>query len=272
MKRIFQALIISLLLTGNLFAVTVYSTKDSFGGAGMFYGPGPLKDVELFDVVIRNIGFSTPGYFITPFFNNGGKLPNIIGEVKLESHPDGLFSDGLHKINENLDTDVFELSGVQFLVGVSDSGAHRGQQISIVVDENLMIMTMDFILDMGIGESGIIKLPFYGTTGEVTVPKSLQTQLGIEGGHDYAGSLPSGTKLRGKLGDFDNDGMLDGAIVVAGNMPLYSIMLPGSPYALIRYFETDLPYEGEIMGKLPKKPPTPDQVPEVVHIEPPLKK
>ena len=110
-------------------------------------------------------------------------------------------------------------------------------------------MTMDFIFDMGIGEGGIIKMPFYGTTGEVTLPPSLQTQMGLEGGHDYAGSLKSGDKLQGRIGDSDNDGMLDGAIVVVGNMPMNSILLPGAPYALIRNFETDLPYDGELLGK-----------------------
>lgn len=251
MRILLNVLLLSVLLNSSVFAITVYSTKDSYQGAGLFYGPGPLKDIDLFDVVIRNIGFATPGYFITPFFNNGAAEPNILGELMLDDTPDGLFSDGIHKINENLDAAPFDLGGSQFLVGVAKSGAHAGQQISVLLNDELMIMTMDFIFDMGIGASGIIKMPFYGTTGEVTLPPSLQTQMGIEGGHDYAGSLKSGDKLKGRLGDFNKDGMMDGAIVVVGNMPMNSILLPGAPYALIRNFETDLPYNGELLGKLP---------------------
>jgi hypothetical protein len=75
--------------------------------------------------------------------------------------------------------------------------------------------------------------------------------MGFPGGIDHAGSLKSGSKLHGRLGDFDGNGMLDGAIVVTGNMPLNSVFMPGSPYALIRYFDTDMPYDGELVGKLP---------------------
>jgi hypothetical protein len=114
-----------------------------------------------------------------------------------------------------------------------------------------MIMTMDFAIDMGVGKGGVIRLPFYGTTGEVVLPNSLQTQMGIEGGVDNAGSLKPGDRIRGRIGDFDGNGVLDGAIVVAGNIPLDSIFMPGAPYALIRYFETDVPYDGARVGKLP---------------------
>lgn len=88
----------------------------------------------------------------------------------------------------------------------------------------------------------------------MTLPPSIQTRMGFEGGIDRAGSLTSGDKLRGRLGDFDGNGLLDGAIVVAGNMPLDSVFMPGAPYALIRYFETDMPYAGEVIGKLPGTP------------------
>jgi len=244
--------LIGLSSLGTLEAVTMYSTKNSFMQAGIFYGPGSvIEDTPIFDVTIRNIGFSYPRSFVTPFFNNGPLEPNISGELEMGKIPNGLLSDGVSKINENLDAHVFELGGVKILAGVVAGGSHGGQQMAVVTDDGGLIMTMDFALDMGIGKSGIIKLPFYGTTYEVTVPLSLQTQMGIEGGIDRAGSLPSGTKLKGRLGDFNNDGMIDGAIVVSGNIPLYSIIFPGSPFALIRYFSTDVPYNGQIMGKLP---------------------
>ena len=51
--------------------------------------------------------------------------------------------------------------------------------------------------------------------------------------------------------EFDGNGMLDGAIVVAGNLPMTSIFMPGAPYALVWNFETDMPYDGQLVGRLP---------------------
>lgn len=230
---------------------TVHSNDESLGGAGIFYGPGRLPDSELFSVVIRNVSFTAESTFVTPFFNNGAAEPNVAGEVATAVEADGFFSDGKTMINENADVGAFELNGVPFLVGIGHGGSHNGEQISILMDGDVMIMTMDIVFDMGVGEAGIVYAPFYGTTGEVTIPPSLQTQYGIPGGVDRAGSLNVGDKLRGRLGDYDGNGMLDGAIVVAGNLPLDSIFMPGAPYALIRYFETDMPYAGQRIGALP---------------------
>jgi len=239
------------LTAGPSLGFTVYSTEESFGGPGIFYGPGNFADTPIFSVVIRNVSFTSETSFVTPFFNNGGEEPNVHGEVATDASPDGMFSDGKTPINENADVGPFELNGMPFLVGIAKSGHHNGEQISVLLDDHRMIMTMDIVFDMGVGEAGIVSAPFYGTTGEVTLPPSLQTQYGIEGGIDRAGSLKTGDKLKGQLGDFDNNGMLDGAIVVAGNLPLDSIFMPGAPYALVRNFETDMPYDGELIGKLP---------------------
>lgn len=245
------------LTSATVFAETMYSTKNSYMGAGTFYGPGRIKDSELFDAQIREIGLSAPVNFVTPLSNNGGAEPNICAERELGKKPTGLLSDGVTRINENVDVCAFLLNNSKVLVAVIDGGAHAGQQVAVTTSANgvaTMTMTMDFAIDMGIGPAGIIKLPFYGTTGEVTVPRSLQTQLGIEGGMDAAGSLKAGDKLRGRLGDFNGDGMLDGAIVLAGNLPLSSVFMPGAPYALIRYFDTNVPYDGKIVGRLAHAP------------------
>jgi hypothetical protein len=231
-------------------AFTVFSTTQSFMGPGIFYGPGKLPDSPLFNVTIRNVLFTGEGTFVTPFLNDGPDGPHTDGEIATENQPNGLFSDGITPINENADTGPFELHGTAFLAGIAGGGPHGGEQIALMHDDN-MIMTMDLVLDMGIGEAGIVKLPFYGTTGTVTIPASLQTQLGLPGGIDRAGSLPVGAKISGRLGDFNHDGFIDGAIVVAGNLPLKSIFMPGAPYALIRYFETDMPVNGQRVGRLP---------------------
>lgn len=240
-----------LLWGGTASAFTVHSTTKSFMGAGTFYGPGRLPDSVLFDVTIRNVAFTSPTTFVTPYFNNGAKEPNVPGEKATSTNPDGYFSDGKTGINENADVGTFDLNGTPFLVGIGAGGAHNGEQISVLLDDHTMIMTMDIVFDMGIGAAGVVAAPFYGTTATVTLPPSLQTQMGFKGGVDKAGSLRSGDKIQGHLGDFDGNGMLDGAIVVAGNMPLNSIFMPGAPYAIIRYFETDMPYHGELIGRLP---------------------
>jgi hypothetical protein len=232
-------------------AATMYSTKSSYMGAGTFYGPGRIKDIPIFDVQINHIAFPSPLTFVTPFENNGAAEPNICGERETRDKPTGMLSDNVTKINENVDVCAFQLNNARVLVGVVDGGKHQGKQVAVAFEGGEMLMTMDFAIDLGIGAPGIIKLLFYGTTGEVTVPQSLQTQLNLPGGTDVAGSLRSGTKLHGRLGDFNHDGLLDGAIVVAGNIPLNSVFMPGAPYALIRYFETDIPYDGHVIGKLP---------------------
>ena len=245
---------LALALVAPASAFTVYSTTESYMGAGVFYGPGRLPDSVLFDVVIRNVAFTSASTFVTPFFNNGPEEPNVTGEIETTSSPDGYFSDGVTPINENADVGPFDLNGQPFLVGIGGGGAHHGEQISVLFDDNLMIMTMDIVFDMGIGPGGVVSAPFYGTTGEATLPPSIQTQMGFEGGIDYAGSLKAGDVLRGRLGDYNGNGLLDGAIAVTGNMPLDSVFMPGAPYALIRYFETDMPYDGEHIGKLPGDP------------------
>jgi hypothetical protein len=222
-------------------------------GAGTFYGPGKVPDSVLFDAQISNIGFSAPLNFVTPLSNNGAEQPNICGEQESGKTPTGLLSDGVTRINENVDACAFDLNHARVLVAIIDGGMHQGQQVAVTTSKDgtpTMTMTMDFAIDMGIGKAGVIKIPFYGTTGEVVVPTSVQTAMGIGGGTDVAGSLKPGDKLHGRLGDYNHDGMLDGAIVVAGNIPITSIFMPGAPYALIRYFETDVPYDGVLIGKL----------------------
>ncbi len=237
---------------GTALAATMYSTPASYMGAGTFWGPGVIDETPLFGVVIRGIGFSSRLNFVTPLRNNGALPPNICAERELGGEPHGTLSDGVTRINEAVDTCAFELNGVRMLAAIIDGGPHEGRQVATTLDDGTMIMTMDFALDMGIGKTGVVKMQFYGTTGEVTIPTSLQTQIGIQGGVDRAGKLPAGSKLRGRLGDYNGDGLLDGAIVVAGNLPLESIFMPGAPYALIRYFETDIPWDGKLLGSLPR--------------------
>jgi hypothetical protein len=232
-----------------LFGVTLWSTKESFLGPGKFFGPGAnTADQELFEVVIRNMAFFTEVDFVTPFFNNGPAEPNISGEKAFSGPVDGKLSNG-SLINENVDLRVMTIAGARLLPAVIYDGPYRGQQLSVTFENGDVVMTMDLALDLGIGEKGVIKLAFYGTTGSVIVPDSLQTQS--EGkGIDQAGSLPSGTVITGRIGDFNHDGWIDGTLVAVGNLPLNSPIYPGQPYAMYRNFETNIPIEGALFGDM----------------------
>src|SRR5690348_14638103 len=165
-------------------AATMYSTHLSYMGAGTFYGPGKMSDSVLFDATINNIAFPSPLTFVTPLLNNGATAPNICGERETRQKSTGLLSDNLTRINENVDVCSFQLSDKKILVAVVDGGQHQGEQVAVVLSNGEMLMTMDIALDLGIGPPGIIRLPFNATTGEVTIPQSLQTQLKIPGGID----------------------------------------------------------------------------------------
>jgi hypothetical protein len=232
------------------YGFSLWSTSESYLGAGKFYGPGAvMDDQDLFEIELHNLAFFTNFDFVTPFMNNGEKEPNICAEKALKKNKaDGRLSDGT-LINENADICLMVIAGVPLLPAVIAGGPHNGQQINITGQDGNIVMTMDLALDMGIGKKGVVRLPFYGTTGRVTVPASLQTQQGGHGA-DQAGKLKSGTVIEGRIGDFNHDGWIDGTMVAAGNMPLDSPIFPGLPYVLYRNFETNLPIEGHLFGNI----------------------
>ena len=242
MKRLATALIA--LTTGvPALGATLWSTDDSHLGPGLFFGPGAFTNpTPLFPAVIRDMAFHTDRDFVTPFFNNGASPPNVAdanGELL-----DGALADG-SLINENVTLGPFAIGGVTLMPYVANTGHFEGEQISVTSGD--VTMTMDLVLDLGIGPRGIIKLPFYGTTGVVTVPLSAQTAAGGTG-IDQAGPIKSGQTIAGRIGNFNADGFIDGTIVAVGVMPIDSPVYPGQPYALTRNFETDIAIDGQRMG------------------------
>lgn len=232
---------------GAASAATLYSTPESYLGAGRFYGPGAyLEPQPLFPVVIRNMVWITEKDFVTPFVNNGAAEPNIMAEKGTRGVVDGKLSNGL-LINENADIYPAKVAGADVIIAVVDGGPHNGLQVSLTSDAGEVTMTMDLAMDLGVGEKGVVRLPFYGTTGSVTVPYSLQTQMGGKG-VDQAGEIPSGSVLTGRIGDFNNDGWIDGTLVATTTMPLSSSLYPGQPYVIVRHFETDIPIDGARYG------------------------
>jgi len=187
---------------------TLWSTQDSFQGAGKLHGPGAYRaEQELFSMVLRNLSFTTTNSFLTPFYNNGANGPNICSEEELSDDPDGKLSNG-DLINENADICSATIAGTDMLVAVIDDGRYEGQQMFKNTDDGNIEVNMDLALDLNIGDKGVIKIPFYGTTGVVAVPQSLQTALGKKG-VDRAGKYSSGTEISGRLGDFDSVPIVD---------------------------------------------------------------
>jgi hypothetical protein len=200
----------------------------------------------LFPVIIHGMGFVSDVDFVTPFINHGRAGPVTIGEREL-GLTDGKISDG-SLINENVDTGTFTVAGTRMLPVVARSdGKFGGSQAAVSLRGGDVVMAMDLTIDLGIGPRGIIKIPFYGTTGTVTVPGSLQTESGGKG-VDQAGKLASGTTIAGRVGDFNHDGYIDGTLVAVGVMPLTSPIYPGQPFAMIRNFATDIPVDGAVVG------------------------
>lgn len=232
-------------------AAKLWSTSESFLGTGEFYGPGAyITYQDLFEIELSNLAFVTKLVFVTPFYNNGPDEPNNCAEKQMSDKPDGRLSNGL-LINENADMCIAVIAGTEMMFAVIQGGPHQGQQINVTLDTGDIVMTMDLALDLGIGEKGVVKLPFYGTTDSVVVPKSLQTQVN-EIGIDQAGPFPSGTTLTGRIGDFNGDGWIDGTLVAVGNIPLDSPIYPGQPYAMHRNFETNIPIKGLSYGNVKK--------------------
>jgi hypothetical protein len=230
-------------------AYTFWSTPTSFLGTGEFHGPGANPENErLFAMVIRNMMFQTAVDFVTPFSNNGSREPNICADASATAPPDGKLSDG-SLINENVNTCPAIIAGVKIVPAAVAGGRYQGEHVSVTLQNGDVVMAMDFAIDLGADGRSVTRFPFHGTTGEVTIPESLQTQMGGKG-VDQAGKYPSGTRLRGRIGDFNHDGWIDGTILATGVLPLDSSFHPGQPYLIIRTFETDIPLQGQLTGNV----------------------
>jgi hypothetical protein len=199
---------------------------------GFFYGPGPVKpDTALPDGDIAGIAFDVAQWRGTASFKPADKL----------------LSDGTTRVNANIDAGRLVIGenkqAKTFWLTAVDGGPHQGTETYTFDDSLNFVWQVDLALDPGFAE-GIIRVDnFKLTTGWVQVPRSVQSTNGIPGGYDRAGSLPSGSFLVGRVGDFDRDGYLDGVLVASASVPLESDMLPGAPVGNLRGFVTDIPVE-----------------------------
>jgi hypothetical protein len=202
---------------------------------GHFFGPGPIvPDTPLPDGSIRGISFDLAKQEGVAAFAEGGRL----------------LSDGKTTTNGNIDAGALEIGGgtaetnktkgKTFWLYAVAGGPNEGREHYRFDADYNMVWTVDIGLDPGFAE-GIVRVNgFQLTTGTRKVPLSLQSLARQPGGYDKAGSFASGTKLVGRVGDFDADGLMDGIIVATANVPLQADLLPGAPVANKRGFRTDI--------------------------------
>lgn len=214
------------------FTVTLYD--------GIMYGPGNLGEHDIKGGYLKNFVVTSALAGNIAFFNNGAGLPNVAAESQHTGPVDGLLSDGT-RINENIDA--------AFVIRVNEP--ETGKLIELFIcsvsaeviepdQQGNLLFKLSAAFDTGFAED-VIQIPVYFTTGFVEVPVSDKTRHGLKGGHDSAGRYPAGTLVTGRLGDSDNDGLLDGTFVLAGNTPRELIIVEGDPVLIIRPFRSDIP-------------------------------
>lgn len=223
--------------------------------SGRFFGPGNAvysetgTSIKKFqDAQVRNITFIGPFTGFIPMFNNGAEAPNVIAEMLQGGVVDGLTSNGI-LINENIDTalhlDISDPATGEsaniMAVAVASEATEDGAELVVPDDKGNITFNPTVYADPGQPEL-VRKLPaIVFTTGSVRVPLSIKSQRGEPGGSDNAGPLASGQVLIGRMGDFDQDGLLDGILVLAGNAPEDLLVGRGNPIAQIRPWSSDIP-------------------------------
>jgi hypothetical protein len=205
---------------------------------GTLYGPGARGAHVLQQGSLENLIVTAPLTGTIPFANNGSTAPNVEAESLFDGPVDGLLSDGT-KINENVNA--------AFVVTAPDYDADRSLRLLIasISEEGIAPDekgNLTFSLNVGFdaGPSGhVIRLPVKLTTGAVVVPNSHASQHPSP--QDAAGWFHAGRAVIGRLGDFDQDGFLDGVFVLAGNAPAELPVGGGDPVVIIRPFTSEIP-------------------------------
>jgi hypothetical protein len=231
------ALLCGLLAAGALSAEPLHELQLH---GGNFFGPGPIvPDAVLPDGKITHVQFDPKALKGQVDFVNDGS-----------AH--ARFSDNKTRVNQNIDAGLITLGDKKSTVRLASvsGGPNHGRELYGFDEKGEFIWRVDLALDPGFKE-GIIRMnDFVLSTGIVKVGASLQTQQHQPGGYDQAGSLLSGSYLAGRVGDFDDDGFLDGVLVAGPNVPLGSDMLPGSPVGLRRGFTSDIKIPSGLAAEL----------------------
>ncbi len=243
------------IVIGSMFTFNTAMSYTLYMDNGEFFGPGDaiyndtgITGVNRFpDAQITNIELTSDLAGIIPFANNGAEEPNVIAEKLARSGPvDGMVSDGT-LINENADTALRlnfrdPRTGESADVVVIAERSNRADGGEVIGSDAFGNLTFSPNVVADPGDSSLIARfnPVF-TTGYAEIPFSIKTQMGEHGGVDSAGPLASGRMLIGRIGDFDQDGFIDGTLVLAENSPLDLIVARGNPIAQRRPFLSDIP-------------------------------
>jgi len=206
------------------------------------YGPGPFPDQKLKAAWIRNLKLDS---FLTGEVkgsNNRGDEPNVSGEILQGKIIDGMLSDKT-LINEDIDMSNAVIMNGQFnlLLAAVFGGPNKGDTFFYHDDNYNWWIKDDIAIDPGF-PAGIVKIDdFTFTTGPRVIPNSIQTESGYPGGTNKTGSLEAGRVALGRLGDENEDGLLDGIFNAIGRFPMESIFLPGAPFVQLFEFKSDIP-------------------------------
>lgn len=207
---------------------------------GTLYGPGNLGIHKLQDGSLDNFIVTAPLTGQVEHANNGSDLPNIYAESLHVGEIDGELSNGL-KINENVNAGfVLEIDEPETGEKVKLFVSSISQEFVAPDKDGNLIFKLTAGFDPGLPEF-VVTMPVTFVTGAATVPISEKTRRGQKGGSDKAGPYLSGYSHVGRLGDFDQDGLLDGEFVLGGVSPYELIIAEGDPILVIRPFTSDIP-------------------------------
>jgi hypothetical protein len=218
---------------------------------GVVHGPGPMPDTPLPEGKLGAIVLNDQLGGASEFFNNGAAEPNVPGEMEIYGHLGGRLSNGA-PFNEHVYGGVVSIGSgaLKMLSVISSDGPMQGRESYLLDDRMNWEIRTDLAMDAGFPQGLVISQNIKIFTGVLKVAPSLQTEGGVQGGMNRAGSLPTGAPVYGMLGDMEERGFLDGRIVGVGRVPLSFMFVPGGPLKMQRNFRSDIPVTHEQAGVL----------------------
>lgn len=220
-------------------AYSLWSTHEGSAGTGEVYLAHDTA--KLGELRVRNMLLAGPSDWLVPFNNNGAGAPNVCAAI-------GTAVDGLgSRVNENVDSCPTIISGSELTMLVVDGGQLQGNQIAAISPTGDVAMSSDIVLRFA--SFPAMRTSFYATSGVTEVPAELRSQAA-----DIARRVPwmaaGPGRLRGRIGDFDGNGWVDGTVIAIGTLPGDTGTTTERQYLLIRHFETDLPVTGVLSGNV----------------------
>lgn len=220
-------------------AYSLWSTNDAREGTGELHLP--RESAKLGELRVRNLLLVGPAAWVIPFNNDGAASSTACAAAEVPADSQAL------RINENVVSCPAVLRDGEFSILVVDGGRHQGNGVATLGPGGEIAISADVVLRFA-GQPAV-RASFYATSGETDVPPQLHAQA-----DEVARRVPwmaaGRGKLRGRLGDFDDNGWVDGTIIAIGTLPGGAGGSAAKQYLLIRHFETDLPVAGVLSGNV----------------------